>query len=239
MATSPGQRGGAPARRRPPRRALAPARPAPEGRPAPRRAPAATRERILAAAAAVFAHKGFDGGRVEDVAREAGYSPAALYKHFGGRDELFGEIWRKVAEDLTALFARAAEQQGRFETRLRGLVQELARRLETEPDLVAAFLSQRPYAARGRGGELERAALAHYRRHLALLTALMESGVREGAVREGCAGPAALLLKGLLFELAHRWLTADAPPDLSVEVDVLLDLFGRGAGNPHREARGS
>jgi TetR/AcrR family fatty acid metabolism transcriptional regulator len=222
MASTPRQRGARAARRRP-----------------RRSAPAAARERILAAAATVFAQKGFYGGRIEDVAREAGYSPAALYRHFGGRDELFGEIWRRVAEDLAAIFARAAEQQGRFETRLRGLVLELARRLETEPDLVAAFVSQRPYGTKARGDELERAALAQYRRHLALLTVFMESGVREGAVREGLAAPAALLLKALLFEFAHRWLTADAPPDLSVEVDVLLDLFGRGAGTIHRETRGS
>jgi AcrR family transcriptional regulator len=173
---------------------------------------------------------------VEDVAREAGYSPAALYKHFGGRDELFGEIWRKVAGELEALLGRAVEQQGRFETRLRWLVQGLARLLETDPDLVAAFLSQRPYAAKGRRTELERASLAHYRRHVALLTALCESGIREGALRAGIAGPAALLLKGLLYEFAYRWITADAPPDLSLEVDVLLDLFRRGAGRASRGA---
>lgn len=194
----------------------------------------APRERILAAAAAVFARKGFYGGTVEEVAREAGYSPAALYKHFGGRDEVFGELWQRVAGDVSAVFERAARQQGRFETRLRWLVQELAGRLETAPDLLAAFLSQRPYSTRGVPTALERAALAHYRRHVALLTALMASGVREGALREGCAGPAALLLKGLLYEFAYRWVTAERPPDLSLEIDVLLDLFRRGAGHPAR-----
>ncbi len=206
--------------------------PAGERRGARRRAPAAARERILAAAASVFARKGFYGGTVEEVAREAGYSPAALYKHFGGRDEVFGELWQRVAGDVSGVFERAARQQGRFETRLRWLVQELAGRLETAPDLLAAFLSQRPYSARGAPTALERAALAHYRRHVALLTALTASGVREGALREGCAGPAALLLKGLLYEFAYRWMTAETPPDLSLEVDLLLDLFRRGAGRP-------
>lgn len=210
-------------------------------RPAPRRrrTPAAARERILGAAAAVFARKGFYGGTVEDVARAAGYSPAALYRHFGGRDEIFGVLWRKVADDVEGLLARAARGRGRFETRVRWLVLELARRLETEPDLVAAFLSQRPYAARGHRTELERISLASYRRHVALLTALAEAGVREGAVREGCAGPAALLLKGLLFEFAYRWITSEDPLDLSLEVDALLDLFARGAGTSDRASRRS
>ncbi len=210
------------------------------GRTARRRSTAeAAREHILAAAATVFAQKGFYGGTVEDVAREAGYSPAALYKHFHGRDELFARLWRRVAGELEGLLSRAARRPGRFEARLRWLVLELARLLETDPDLVAAFLSQRPYATKGRRTELERASLAHYRRHVALLTALRAAGVREGAVRAGGAEAAALLFKGLLYEFAYRWLTADAPPDLSSEVDVLLDLFGRGAGTHRRATRGS
>ncbi len=226
-------------RRAPRVRGSGPAAPKVRGATRRRSTAGAAREQILAAAATVFARKGFYGGTIEDVAREAGYSPAALYKHFGSRDEIFSEIWRKVAGEVEGIFDRAARQQGRFETRLRWLVQELARLLETDPDLVAAFLSQRPYATKGRRTELERASLAHYRRHVAQLTALMESGIREGAVRDGCAEPAALLFVGLVYEFAYRWITADTPPDLSMEVDVLLDLFERGAGNPKRAARRS
>ncbi len=198
----------------------------------------AARNSILSAAAAVFAHKGYYGGTVEDVAKEAGYSPAALYKHFGSRDEIFSELWNGVAGELERLFARAAAQQGRFETRLRWLLLELSRMLETNPNMLIAFLSQRPYTTRHRRTELEHTALGHYRRHMARLTALMESGVKEGAIREGCAEAAALLFVGLVYEFAYRWITAEKAFDPSVDVDLLFDLFKRGAGVPESVQKG-
>ncbi|WP_336214894.1 helix-turn-helix domain-containing protein [Nonomuraea sp. LPB2021202275-12-8] len=50
--------------------------------------PAETRERLLRAAAEVFAERGYDGTRVADIAAAAGVSNGALYAHFGSKAEL-------------------------------------------------------------------------------------------------------------------------------------------------------
>jgi AcrR family transcriptional regulator len=47
-----------------------------------------TRERLLRAAADVFARRGYDGTRVADIAAAAGVSNGALYAHFGSKAEL-------------------------------------------------------------------------------------------------------------------------------------------------------
>jgi AcrR family transcriptional regulator len=49
---------------------------------------AETRERLLLAAADVFARRGYDGTRVADIAAAAEVSPGALYAHFGSKAEL-------------------------------------------------------------------------------------------------------------------------------------------------------
>jgi AcrR family transcriptional regulator len=49
---------------------------------------AETRERLLRAAADVFARRGYDGTRVADIAATAGVSNGALYAHFGSKAEL-------------------------------------------------------------------------------------------------------------------------------------------------------
>lgn len=49
---------------------------------------AETRERLLRAAADVFARCGYDGTRVADIAAAAGVSNGALYAHFGSKVEL-------------------------------------------------------------------------------------------------------------------------------------------------------
>ena len=49
---------------------------------------AETRERLLRAAADVFAERGYGGTRVVDIAAAAGVSNGALYAHFGSKAEL-------------------------------------------------------------------------------------------------------------------------------------------------------
>jgi AcrR family transcriptional regulator len=47
------------------------------------------RTELLAAAAEVFAERGFRESSVDDIAARAGYSKGAVYWHFSGKDELF------------------------------------------------------------------------------------------------------------------------------------------------------
>src|ERR1700750_2467546 len=49
---------------------------------------AETRERLLRAAADVFAERGYDGTRVADIAAAAGGSHGALYAHFASKADL-------------------------------------------------------------------------------------------------------------------------------------------------------
>lgn len=48
-----------------------------------------TRDRLLTAAAQVFAERGFNGASVEDVAEAAGYSKGAVYSNFASKEDLF------------------------------------------------------------------------------------------------------------------------------------------------------
>jgi AcrR family transcriptional regulator len=65
-----------------------------------------TRERLLRAAADVFAERGYDGTRVADIAVAAGVSNGALYAHFGSKAELLLAALRahgrRVLADLLA-----------------------------------------------------------------------------------------------------------------------------------------
>jgi AcrR family transcriptional regulator len=47
-----------------------------------------TRDRLLAAAAEVFAEKGYDGAGVQEIARRAGFTTGAIYGRFRGKAQL-------------------------------------------------------------------------------------------------------------------------------------------------------
>ena len=55
---------------------------------------AETRERLLRAAADVFAERGYDGTRVADIATAAGVSNGALYAHFPSKADLLVDALR-------------------------------------------------------------------------------------------------------------------------------------------------
>src|SRR4051812_26178467 len=65
-----------------------------------------TRERLLRAAADVFAQRGYDGTRVADIAASASVSNGALYAHFGSKAELLvGALRAFGRRRLAELFA--------------------------------------------------------------------------------------------------------------------------------------
>ena len=59
------------------------------------RDPTRTRERILEAALAEFAEKGFAGARVDAIADSASINKRMLYHYFGDKEGLFREVLRK------------------------------------------------------------------------------------------------------------------------------------------------
>lgn len=65
-----------------------------------------TGERLVAAAAEVFAERGYDGAGVAEIARRAGLTTGAIYSRFSGKAELLAEAIRScTADEFDQLFA--------------------------------------------------------------------------------------------------------------------------------------
>lgn len=52
-----------------------------------------TKEKILKVSEQVFAEKGFDGARVDEIARKAGVNKALIYYYFDGKDDLLDHLF--------------------------------------------------------------------------------------------------------------------------------------------------
>ena len=82
-----------------------------------------TRDRINRAALELFAEKGVDQTTIGDIARGAGISEGAIYRHYPSKDELiwqlFSSNYAALAERLDMLQAREADPRDK----LRVLVQ--------------------------------------------------------------------------------------------------------------------
>jgi AcrR family transcriptional regulator len=60
------------------------------------------RNALLAAAAALFAERGFNGVSLEDLGSAAGVSGPAVYRHFAGKQAVLGAILVGVSQNLLA-----------------------------------------------------------------------------------------------------------------------------------------
>jgi AcrR family transcriptional regulator len=80
--------------------------------------PPATRRRILAAAGALFAERGFRASTMREIARRARVNLAAAHYHFGSKQDLYLEV---VRGEFAKLEKRLAERGVGPETSLAGL----------------------------------------------------------------------------------------------------------------------
>ncbi len=199
--------------------------PAPDGRDDPIRA------RLLDAAVAVFAARGYDGTRVMDIVKAAGLSTGALYGRFACKEDLLREavVRRARGQAATAEPAdRVADLIARLASVTDGpLADDEAVRLEAyvaarrEPEVAAALAD----------------AGATWRR---AVEPVLQAAVADGSVAEGIDPDAVLYLvstlrMGLLVQRAAGF----PPPDDAAWrhlLDTIITSFGadrsRNGGQP-------
>jgi AcrR family transcriptional regulator len=71
---------------------------------------ASTKERILTAAEALFAQRGFEGASLRQLTAAAGVNLAAVNYHFGSKDNLVEEVFKRRLDQLNARRLTALKQ---------------------------------------------------------------------------------------------------------------------------------
>ena len=98
-----------------------------------------TREQVIAAAARVFARRGYHRATVEEIASEAGFTIGALYSNFRGKEELFLAIAdRQTEAQVGEIRAIAEVADGRADPGAEATDQVRAF-LEADPDWPLLF----------------------------------------------------------------------------------------------------
>jgi len=89
-----------------------------------------SRDRILDAAEALFAKRGYAGVGLSEVAEVVGLGKSSLFHHFASKPDLYaavaGRILRRIEERLVRSLAKGGDPQARFERWLDELVDLLA-----------------------------------------------------------------------------------------------------------------
>jgi AcrR family transcriptional regulator len=188
--------------------------------------PDETRERILEAAALVFAEKGYARATTREMATAAGVNEVTLFRHFGNKRNLFNAV-------IQAFGGRAVTAD--LEARLTG---DYAEDLRIMGDALLKVLLERGGALRLMLCEAShfpavREVMAQNPRQLfEMLARYFEQRFERGQVRSLPPHAMARVFAGALFSYSvAQWLFAEVlEPELSGEdlVATLVDIFVNG-----------
>ena len=101
------------------------------------------RETILRAAHAVIQRKGLSSASMDDVAAEAQFSKATLYKYFRSKSELVFEIVSQFLENLDLQLRSELNRPARASERLKGWISCSVRYLSENENLARVLLLDR------------------------------------------------------------------------------------------------
>jgi AcrR family transcriptional regulator len=108
-----------------------------------------TREHLLAAAAQVFAERGFHGATLDEVAQVAGFTKGAVYSNFKNKDDLFLALFKSNYErEMTQLMATLENSAIPAVERLSDFVALIQGESQRVPNSALLYLEFWLYAAR-------------------------------------------------------------------------------------------
>lgn len=199
----------------------------------------ATRERILEAAATVFADKGYFGAAVDDIVRVSDTSKGSFYFHFPNKQGIFTAL-------LNHLTARLI---GRVEAAIASCGEDPVTQLDAALESALTAFAQRKRLARlllveaaGVGHAADGNLMAIHRRFAALIQRRLDEAVATERIPAQDTALAACAWMGALNEVVLRWLYQDEPERLEDAIPGLRTLLLRSVGLPadnSRAARGA
>jgi AcrR family transcriptional regulator len=190
-----------------------------------------TRDRLVAAAIEVFAEQGYEGARLQDIARAAGLTTGAVYANYRGKAELlFDAIGARAGAELDGLL------QGTASIGARAVLERLGDRLPESRAAAPALLLDAVAAAR-RDADLAALLRERLGRRESMVADVIAAAKRDGSITETVSTDAvarfctmlatgALVLRGLGIEqpdpddwhaLVARLLDALAPSGLETQ----------------------
>jgi len=142
----------------------------------------ATKKRILAAARDQFAKRGFDGARVDSIARAAKINKQMLYHYFGNKDRLFTVVLEEAYRDMRIPEAALDLDALPADRAVLALVEFTWRHYLANPHFTRLLNSENQLEARHVKASPDTDDIN--RSHVAIMEKLLARGKREGVIRE-------------------------------------------------------
>lgn len=174
--------------------------------------PGKTAGKILAAARAVFAEKGYSGTHVDEIAARAGVNKASLYYQIGDKDTLYANVIHQVLGNVAQGLAEVVAKVDTPEEKLKVYINGLVAAVDKNPELPPIMMRE---VASG-GIHLPRVVMEDMVSVISILFGILEQGKKKGVFSEVAPflihmmimGTILFYTKGTPIKNKQEWLPA-------------------------------
>lgn len=175
---------------------------------------------ILLAAQESVAERGFSGTHMTDIARRAGVATGTLYNHFPSQEELFTEVFRRVAGHELALARVSIVGDGPVAARLRNSLSAWSGRAVQSGRLAYALLIEPVDVA------VARERFEFRRAYTRLYAELIDEGIAAGEFPAQNSAVAAAGIIGALAEILVTPLAGGEAAETTDSAALIGDILG-------------
>lgn len=197
------------------------------------------REGILNAAARAFARGGYHATTMQDIAREAGYTPPSLYAYFsGGKEQIFAELAALLSREFVAVFEEAVPLELPLSQRLELLLSKLFEKADRYRDAVKVFMVARlsGETAISQGMAAESSESSDFS-SVQLLTKWLRKNTKRSELGSHKLEELGVALAGLAHAFCVQWLATGSTSSIAAQAARVASLFLHGAVGSPREAK--
>jgi AcrR family transcriptional regulator len=174
---------------------------------------AATRDRILRAATAVFAERGYGAANVDEIARRAGSSKGGVYFHFVNKQAIFealiAELTTMLERSVREAIAQAHGALARVDAALSVVIQTFA----AHRGLTHLLLVE----TNGLGPPFDQEVRAARAMFIAVIEGYLAQAVAEGSIPPVDTRLSACVWLGAINEVVLCWLLDEGPESAPLE----------------------
>ena len=186
-----------------------PPRPSPESPPATddtrQRNAERTQAEILEVATVEFAHRGFAGARVDEIAARTSTTKRMIYYYFGGKEQLYLAVLERAFEAIRPRPAPAGELSPEPLTMVREVAARAFEQFRRNPDMVRLMVIENVHGARYLADSIGARPTPDF--GLAQLEAALAAGAEQGTIRAGVSPGDILMIVNSFcsYRIANRY----------------------------------
>ncbi|MGC9520500.1 MAG: TetR/AcrR family transcriptional regulator [Anaerolineae bacterium] len=187
-----------------------------------------TRERILRAAATLFARRGYEATGVAELCRRAGVSKGAFYYHFDSKQAVFLALAESWLDDLNSSLVDVLAETGAPDAQLLAMARRFQTVLTSQSSKAALLLEF--FAQASRDPKVREVVLAPYQSFRTRFVELIQEGIDAEHFRQVDPDAAAQVILSLASGLFYQGLLDPHDVDWNETAETSIRILINGLG---------